>query len=332
VAARSLRSRAAGPKRGTRPRQAPSLPRGSRPWDCVVVGAGPAGLSAAIYMGRFRRRTLVVDNGDGRWAYGQVNQNYLGFPAGVGARRLHRLGTEQARRFGVCFRAARVTQVVAEAEAFRLRADGRTLRARTVIWASGVQDHWPDFPGARGLVGRRLFWCIVCDGWRTFDRPLLLLGQDDQAASTALKFLVYTSDITVLVDPARARLSSKARRKLIDQGLKVLPGRIARVRVPPGGCLQVRLEDGRRLRPAYLFSLLGHAPRTEPLRDLGVGLGRLGHVRVNEKCQTARLRFFAAGDVTDHHAHQVVCAAHEGATAAMAANHALYPPSQKLKK
>jgi thioredoxin reductase (NADPH) len=298
----------------------------------VIVGGGPAGLSTAIYMGRFRRRTLVVDAGDGRWSYGQVNQNYLGFPAGVGALRLHRLGQAQAARFGVCFLSGKVTSIRSVGEGYAVFVGRRMLRARTVVWAAGVQDHWPDFKGARRLVGRRLYWCVVCDGWRTWRRPVLLIGNDDAAARTTLQFLTYTRELTLLVDPGRARLSALSRRRLADRGVEVVRGRVTSVRAPPGDCLDVRLEDGRRLRPSYVFSLLGHTARTTELRRLRLPLTRKGHVRVDDKCRTRRPGFFAAGDVTDRHSHQVVSAAHEGAMAAQAANQVLYPSAQKIPK
>src|SRR5258708_27628694 len=101
-----------------RTRKAPRTQKG--PWECVIVGAGPAGLSAAVYMGRFKRRTLVLDCGDGRWSYGQVNQNYLGFPRGVTGIRLHNLGRKQAERFGVVFKDSEVTKVQHDKRGFRL--------------------------------------------------------------------------------------------------------------------------------------------------------------------------------------------------------------------
>src|SRR3954465_3998209 len=104
------------------------------PWECVIVGAGPAGLSAAVYMGRFRRRTLVVDCGDGRWSYGQRNDNYLGFPSGVSALRLHALGRAQAERFGVVFEDSEVATVRAARDGFHLETTGQPCRAGTLIW------------------------------------------------------------------------------------------------------------------------------------------------------------------------------------------------------
>jgi thioredoxin reductase (NADPH) len=299
-------------------------------WDCVIVGGGPAGLSAAVYMGRFRRRTLVVDAGDGRWSFGQRNDNYLGFPGGVTARRLHRLGREQAERFGVRFRSAEVTAIAGIRDGFRLRLGAKQqVHGRTVIWATGVQDLWPHFPGARRLVGKRLFTCIVCDGWRARDRPVLLLGDQDRAVSTALQFLTYTSDITLLVSE-RGRISSGCRKKLAAARISFLEGAVRSVQVKDGDIARVRLDDGRELKPELVFALYGSRPKTELLRRLSVSLARNGHVRTDEKNRTSLARLFAAGDVNNKHSHQVASAVHEGAEAAQAANHTLYPPLQRI--
>lgn len=300
----------------------------AKTWDCVIVGAGPAGLSAAVYMGRFRRSTLVLDCGDGRWSYGQVTDNYLGFPGGVRARRLHVLGRTQAERFGVKFRDALVTKVEARATGYRVHHRGGHAVARTVIWASGVRDLWPDFPGVRRLVGRRLFWCIVCDGWRTRDRSVVLLGNTEKAVSTALQFLTYTRDVTFIAD--RPRFGARCRRKLDEAGIPVLHGRVRRVVVGDERIQRVVLDDRSELRPDYIFSLYGSEPRTELLRGLPVALTHSGYVRIDDKNRTNLPTFFAAGDVSDKHGHQVAAAVHEGAAAAMAANHVLYPPAQRL--
>jgi len=296
----------------------------------VIVGGGPAGLSAAVYMARFLRRTLLIDDGDGRWTYGQKNDNYLGFPRGVRARRLHDLGEEQARRFGAHFRDATVTRVTAaRGGEFVIGTTRGPTRARTVIWAAGVEDEWPSFGEARGLVGTRLFWCIVCDGWRTLGREVLLFGRDDSAARTALQFLTYTRRITFVVDPEHPRVSAPARAKLAAEGIRVVTSSVKSCR-RDGESVEVCLGDERPARYDYLFSLLGSRPRVAPLAGLPLKLSRKRHVVIDEKNQTSLPRFFAAGDVTDRHSHQVVTAVHEGAQAAQAANHVLYPASQKL--
>jgi thioredoxin reductase (NADPH) len=271
----------------------------------------------------------VLDGGDGRWSYGQVNDNYLGFPGGVRARRLHALGRAQAERFGVSFRDAMVTRVQARGAAYRVHYRGGEADARTVIWAAGVRDLWPDFPGARRLVGKHLFWCIVCDGWRTLGRSVLLMGRSEKAVGTALQFLTYTRDLTYVADHG-SPMNARCRRKLEEAGIAIRRGRITRVAVGKKGIDRVVLDDGSPLRPDYIFSLYDSEPRTEILRGLPVALSRSGFVRIDEKNRTSREAFFAAGDVTDRYGHQVVTAVHEGAVAAMSANHVLYPPLQRL--
>ena len=299
------------------------------PWDCVIVGGGPAGLSAAVYMGRFRRRTLVVDDGHGRWSYGQTTDNYLGFPRGVGARRLRALGWKQAERFGVSFLEATVSRVTRSGSGFSVYTSRARLRARTIIWAAGVRDRWPCFRGARRLVGHRLFWCIVCDGWRTLGKKVLLIGRDPSAASTALQFLTYTSELTFAVEPGPITIRSRMRAKLEAEGIRWCSDAARSAKARPRG-VDVWFDGGHRERFDYVFSLLGSTARTEGLAALDLRYSRVGHIMTDDKNRTNLPGFFAAGDVNDKHGHQVVSAAHEGAQAAQAANFVLYPPRQRL--
>ncbi|WP_019009391.1 NAD(P)/FAD-dependent oxidoreductase [Deinococcus aquatilis] len=301
-------------------------------YDCVIVGGGPAGLSAAVYMGRFRRTTLLIDSGEGRWVYGQHNENYLGFPKGVSARRLRALGVAQAERFGVVPHQGRVEQIdlLPGQEGFTLATTSGQAIARTVIWAAGVRDRWPTFRGARRLVGKQLFWCIVCDGWRTLDREILLLGNIDAAAEDALQFLTYTSRVTLLVEPGKDELSPGARRKLQAGGIQVRTGEVRSVRLKGQEIERVLLTSGESLTADLIFSLYGSDPNTELLRHLPITLTERGMINVDPKYHTNLPRFYAAGDVTDHHSDQVASAVHGGAQAAQAANYALYPPRQQL--
>jgi thioredoxin reductase (NADPH) len=300
-------------------------------WDCVIVGGGPAGLSAAIYMGRFLRRTLVVDDGHGRWSYGQTNENYLGFPRGVSARRLQSLGEAQASRFRVTFQNATVTAISKADSGFTLRTTRGNQRSRTVIWAAGVEDEWPEFPGARKLVGKRLFWCIVCDGWRTLDKRVLLFGRRDAACRTALQFLTYTNRLTFVMEPGDCRVTSRAKAKLAGERIAMRTACVRSAREGPDG-VDVVFDDGTTERYDYLFSLLGSRARTAALAGLDVRLSPKGHVVTDDKNRTDVHGLFAAGDVNDKHSHQVATAVHEGAMAAQAANHILYPPRQKLER
>jgi thioredoxin reductase (NADPH) len=248
----------------------------------------------------------------------------------VRSTRLHDLGRRQAERFGVVFEDSEVTKVQHDKRGFRLKTKKGAHQARTLIWAAGVRDRWPDFDGAKRLVGRHLFWCIVCDGWRTRDQRLLVLGNSDACVGTTLQFLTYTRKITYLCDRTQGRPSSRARAKLAQAGIAYVEAKVRRVVVEKDCVRRVVLDDKRTLDADIVFSLYGSHPRTDLLRDLPVALERNGHIRIDDKNRTNLTAFFAAGDCDSKHSHQVVTAAHEGAMAAQAANHVLYPAQQRL--
>ncbi len=137
--------------------------------------------------------------------------------------------------------------------------------------------------------------------------------------------------MTLLVDPGKDELSVHARRKLGAAGIQVLSGEVRRVRLSGQNIEGVVLKDGRVLQAELIFSLYGSDPNTELLRGLPVDLTERGMVNINEKGQTSLERFYAAGDVTNHHSDQVASAVHGGAQAAQAANYVLYPVRQQLQ-
>jgi thioredoxin reductase (NADPH) len=306
-------------------------------FDCIIVGGGPAGLSAAIYMGRFMRKTLVLDAGEGRSTFGQVNENYLGFPDGVKITELRELGIRQARRFGVrfedCF-VERLEQDVIEEAARRGKdfiahtSNGRFL-GRTVILCTGVTDHWPDFPGAIDHVGKTLFWCITCDGFRTLDKNVVLFGENDEAATTACQFQLYTKKISFVTARGKLDCSSQKVQALEDHGIEMIEGQPVQIEGTPDKVEAVILDDGRRLPCDIMFSLLGCKPNTKLARDLGLQTGPEGYILVDEEGYTSVPGVFAAGDVSRMHTHQVVSAASEGGEAAQTANYYLYADYQR---
>src|SRR6476619_7545505 len=143
-------------------------------YDCAVVGAGPAGLSAALYMGRMRRSVVVIDDREGRSTWHQVNRNYLGFPDGIHATSLRELGRNQAERYGVKFCAAHAQEVSVEGtdhdRLFTIDTDRGEFFGRTLILATGVSDTFPEFEGSQECIGKSMFWCIICDGYEAIDK------------------------------------------------------------------------------------------------------------------------------------------------------------------
>src|SRR5512145_1338248 len=143
-------------------------------WDAIVVGAGPAGLSAALILGRCRRRVLVFDMGRPRNARARELHGFLSRD-GTPPLQLLRVAREQLRKYRtVALRRGEVTDVRARKEGYTIVVKGRRLRARFVLLATGVVDHLPDVPDLRRYYGRGVYHCPYCDGWENRDLPLVV--------------------------------------------------------------------------------------------------------------------------------------------------------------
>jgi thioredoxin reductase (NADPH) len=301
-------------------------------YDALILGGGPAGLSAAVYLGRFTRSVLVLDAGEGRSSFAQKNDNYLGFPDGVTTRRLRALGRKQAQRFGAEFQNCRVERIERLPDnTFRAYTTEGDFDSRTLLFATGVTDIWPDVPHVRDWIGKSVFWCITCDGHRTKNKTLVCIGNTDEAATTTLQFLLFTDHITLVADPTKARFSEQKLADLRAHDIPVILSRPDRLEIADDNSAvsAVCLEDGTRLPCEMIFSLLGVRPNTQLAREMGVALNDEGYIVIDEEGYTNVPGLFAAGDLTGMYTQQVASAVHAGAEAAQTMNYYLYAPFQK---
>ncbi|HEX8465967.1 MAG TPA: NAD(P)/FAD-dependent oxidoreductase [Abditibacterium sp.] len=303
-------------------------------YDCAIIGGGPAGLAAAVGLGRALRKTALFDAGEGRTVWNQLNENYLGFPNGIRARELVRRGRAQAERFGAELRAEKVQSVTRQGQLFCLDLPGddgssSSLRARSLIMATGVTDVWPDFPGARRYVGKSLFWCITCDGFRCRDARVVVLGNVDEAATTALQLLNYTSRVSFLCSEAQSLISPQKRRQMQRRGIPFFSGRLVKAKGAKGQLQALWTESGECIELDFLFSMLGQVPNSQLAAGLGATLVERGCIKVDSEQKTNVPGVFAAGDVTNLPAQQVATAVHQGTLAAASANYYLYSDTQK---
>jgi thioredoxin reductase (NADPH) len=332
--------------------------------DCLIVGGGAAGLSAAVNLGRMRRDVLLVDSRD-RFVWSHVINNYLGFPEGVSALDIRRRGWQQAARYGARLIIGQVTEGRREADGFvceiaRLPEGGMfagrprpipprdpemarifsevpageplVVRARAVLLATGVMGHFPDFPGRDECVGRSLFWCIHCDGYESIDRAVAVVGHDEEAAQTALGMLDFTSRVTLVAGRAEGFELPKSRlADLAASRIAAFPVAVATYR-NSGGQMQglVLADDARTVISAeHVYSIQRSTAVTGLARQLGVTLDAAGQIAVDAAQETSVPGVFAAGDVTSPHNHQLSAAVHEGNEAACSINYRLYRPVQK---
>lgn len=336
--------------------------------DCVIVGGGIAGLSAALNLGRMRRSVLIVDERD-RFLWRHMIQNYLGFPDGISASELRRLGARQAARYGVHLlvgHVAEVSEVSAESgpnprelgrgRAFRVRIEpgrfGRAGRdpeiaqlyrdvppdtavevtARSIVLATGVMGHFPDFPGRDRCVGVSLFWCIHCDGYESSGKRVAVVGSDEEAVETALDLLDFTDDVTLVAGRAEGFDVPAARlAEVTAEGIPVHACAVAEYRHSDGVMESLLLADPTAtvVPVEHLYTVCRSTATNALARSLGVALEPNGQVIVDATQHTNVEGVFAAGDLTSPHNHQVSAAVHEGNEAAASANYFLYRPVQR---
>ncbi|MFE0463959.1 NAD(P)/FAD-dependent oxidoreductase [Kitasatospora sp. NPDC058965] len=299
--------------------------------DTIIVGGGPAGLSAALCLARYNRQVLVFDGGRGRSTHHQVNRNYIGFPGGIATVDLRKRAVEQLADYpGARLSHHQVIGAEGDAErGFTVRSQSHAFTARTLILATGVLDHFPHFPGWERYVGESMFWCIACDGYENRGRRILVVGHTDAAAAEAMQMHSLSDRVQLLTNSHRNEISEVLCRRLRAAGIPVLHDQIRGVEGDQGRLRAVITRGGERLETDSLFSIQGATPETRLAEQLGVELAPTGYIRVDTEQQTSVPAVYAAGDVTSLHSHQVSAAVHEGSQAASAANYFLYPPELK---
>ena len=170
------------------------------PLDCLVIGAGPAGLTAAIYLARFRSRFCMIDGGASRAALIPTSHNHAGFPEGIAGPVLLERMAAQARKYGADIVPGTVTSLQHDGDgAFTAQIDGQRLRARTVLMATGVVDIEPELPDLPQAIRRGLIrHCAICDGYEVIGHRVGVIGRGDSGLREALFLRTYTEDITLL--------------------------------------------------------------------------------------------------------------------------------------
>ena len=297
-------------------------------WDAIVVGGGPAGLNAALVLGRCRRKVLLFDDGKPRNAASHALHGFLSRD-GIAPAQLLALGREQLAPYAsVVIDAARVVDAARTDTGFSVRtSDGRSFRTRKLLLAAGVIDTLPEQPGFRELYGVGVFHCPYCDGWEMRDRPLAIYGRgDDKGGGLALEMTLWSRDI-VLCSDGSSGLSADYRRRLHRHGISVREERIMRleagISVPYQASFDIVFQSGPVLRRAAIFFNTGRRQSTDLAARLGCDMYDPKGCTVDNYQQMTHVPgLYVAGDAS-RDVLQAVVAAGEGAQAAMGINRAL---------
>jgi thioredoxin reductase len=284
-------------------------------YDVVVVGGGAAGLSAALVLGRARRRVAVIDAGAPRNAPATHMQGFLSRD-GMSPADLLTVGRDEVTGYGV---ELVEDQVVAIEPGFVVGlAGGPVLNARRILVATGVRDELPEIPGIRERWGRDLLHCPYCHGWEVRDQPIGVLGTQLGSVEHAHLVRQWSDDVAFFVHTYA--LSAVERVQLEVRGVRIVRGEVARLVVEDDRLTGVEMADGRVIARAAVFIRPVNVPHADGLlTGLGCEVDQGGFVTVDATGRTSAIGVWAAGNVADPRA-QVITAAGAGSAAAIAIN------------
>jgi len=267
--------------------------------DCLIVGGGPAGLTAALYLARFRRRVVVADAGEPRAAWIPVSHNIGFFADGIPGPEIVARQRAHVARYDVPILPMRVTSLHRADGAFSAGFDGHApLRARHVLLATGSVDVEPDLPDLPDAVRRGLVrYCPVCDGYESRDHRIAVIGHGARGAAEAL-FIArsYSGDVTLLTLGQPMDLDDATRSRLDRHRVRVVETPVTALDIE-GDRIAALRTDGRELRFDILYSALGLRYRTDLARALGAEHDEKGALRVDDGMETTVRGLWAAGDI-----------------------------------
>ena len=305
-------------------------------FDIGIVGGGPAGLSAAVWLARYLHHVVLIDSGDPRnWETRGVN-GFLGLPH-IRPPEIRALGRDECRRYGVHLVDAVVTRARRlDDDHFVLSlADGQEYHTRRLLLAIGIRDVWPDVPGLAHAYGANAHVCPDCDGYEARGKKVVVIGHGRKAVGMVLDLSTWTHDVIICTnghDPELDR--DEYCRKLDALNVPVLTEPILRVHCDGPAIQGLQLRDGMFLDTDKIFFTIGQYPADDAgtllSEQLGCAHDDERHILVDAHYHTSVHNVFAAGDIVPG-PQLAISAASDGAIAALALHRSLVPADRKLE-
>lgn len=268
-------------------------------FDCVIIGGGPAGLSAAIYLARFRRSIKIIDAGNSRASQIPLSRNYPGFPDGISGKELLERLHAQAAHYGIRVTSGYVHRIQKlESGGFLSFHGDEAVRSHTVLFATGMVDIEPDMPELREAIQRgNIRYCPICDGYEVLGKKVAVIGSGNKCAREALFIRHFTADLTLLTLGRSLGLSEQDRNRMREAGIRVIETPMTALSFDGNKVAAFRAESGEEHRFDSVYSMLGVIVRSHLARALGAECDEDGNLLVDAHLQTSIPGFYAAGDV-----------------------------------
>lgn len=268
--------------------------------DVCVVGAGPGGLAAATWLGRYRRSTVVLDSSEHRNRWVQSAHGYLGSDPMDPAKLLERARADLEQYDSVTILTAKAASAQCSVDGlFSIRLeDGDEVHAKRVVLATGVRDEFPDVSGFFDYYGRTVFHCPSCDGYEARDQAVVVFGWSENVAGFARGLLDWASSVLVVTDGREFEGEVAHRRQLEGLGIRVIEDEVNELCGADGQLDSVRLVAGGVIPCTRAFFSIAHHPRTELAEQLGCRIDGEACLAVDHEGRTSVAGVYAAGDVT----------------------------------
>ncbi|MCG0276100.1 MAG: thioredoxin-disulfide reductase [Thermosediminibacteraceae bacterium] len=295
-------------------------------YDLAIIGAGPAGLSAAVYGARARLSTVIIEKmyPGGQAAITDIIENYPGFPEGIGGAELTEAMKKQAERFGAQFLNGDVEKIEKQDNKFVIQLKHETLEAKAVILAMGAEARKLGVKGEKEFIGRGVSYCATCDGAFYTDRPVMVVGGGDTAIGEAIYLTHFASSVTVVHRRNELRATKILQERAFkNEKIKFIWDSVVE-EIKGGDAVEevvvrnVKTGEKSSVPVDGVFVAIGWDPNTAIVKDL-VQLNERGYIITDENMATNVPGLFAAGDIREKSLRQVVTAVADGAIAAVSA-------------
>ena len=266
--------------------------------DCLIVGAGPAGLTAAIYLARFHLKIAVIDAGQSRALWIPETHNHAGFPGGISGAALLARMRQQAELYNAVIWNGRVSKIGVENDVFTATYGDVQATAATVMLATGVVNRRPEMDDGlheKALDAGRLRYCPICDGYEVTDQNVAVIGTGDRGLTEAEFLRSYTKQVTLISPDESHKLDKDQREKASQLGIQLLEGGAAIDRITGAGIIVV--TGSAELEFETVYPALGSDVNNTLAKMLGAKCGEDDGISVDAKQRTSVAGLYAAGDV-----------------------------------
>lgn len=285
-------------------------------YDTLIIGGGPGGLTAAIYLRRFRREVKVIDKGNSRLSLIPVTHNFPGFPEGIQGYQLLDNLRCQLGKYGGEVTEGEVSSIRREGDDFVAEYDGGEVRARTVLIATGIADAGLPIENWREAVSAgAVRLCPVCDGFDVLDKRIALISSPDNPVEHALFMRTFSTSVTLFERDREIRMPAEQHQRLLEAGVRYIPSPVLGVTMSHAMKPVIHTEDGEDHHADVVYPMLGEKARSELAMALGAKTSDCNELEVDDHQATSIPGLYAIGDVVKG-LNQISVAAGQAAVAA----------------